>query len=758
MKDRTQELKQGTSPADQNDVTLIIEMEFENVFMDEFFNQVEQIRGTINSLVEKVEQVKRNNYVTEVSSSPDEKTKAEQEELMADIKQLANEVRSKLKNIQQSTQEDEALNGHSADVRIRKTQHLTLSRKFVEVMSEYNSTQSDYRERCKGWIQRQLEITGRKTTNEEMETILEGESPTIFTSEIMVDCSVSEEAKNEIEMRQNEIIKLELSIHELHDMFMDMAILVETQGELINNIENNVCSAQEYVENAKEQTKAAIRIQKTSRRKLIMIGSCLMNSPVARSGINVHPSDLMCKRGCGFYGNTVWQGLCSKCWREENQSSRAKQIQEDRELAERLQQEEEAAYASSREAVQNQATSSKANSVPIVKRLFNSVPKTPVRRDAGSSKTALSNSSSLVRQPSTESDQITQHFIEFLKPFQRPGYDTFKQCHAFTENIAHKKVVACEELSDSMQDFYQSMSENLQSSFKGSPEILETVMEEVERYVMGRLYDQLFCPEHTDDERKDLDVQRRIRTLHWVSISMLCVPLDEQIPKVSDSVERAITELIDLDSKRVPKEKLACVTRCSKHILTAIQGSMKAAASADDFLPSLVYIILRANPPRLHSNIQYITRFCNPSRLMSGEDGYYFTNLVREHMQTAHVVEDPSQADFDQYMSGAASPLRLAAQNGLHGQQRAPVSAASIPRTALRTDQPSGSDTLQDHRGTTVQETDLIEWREGQEISVLGMLEGAPARTQSSSTFTIDSDNIGSDGLPPPLQPQKFAG
>ena len=38
-------------------------------------------------------------------------------------------------------------------------QHATLSRKFVEVMNDYNSCQIDYRERCKGRIQRQLEIS-----------------------------------------------------------------------------------------------------------------------------------------------------------------------------------------------------------------------------------------------------------------------------------------------------------------------------------------------------------------------------------------------------------------------------------------------------------------------------------------------------------------------------------------------------------------------------------------------------------------------
>ena len=73
-----------------------------------------------------------------------------------------------------------------------------------------------------------------------------------------------------------------------------------------------------------------------------------------------------------------------------------------------------------------------------------------------------------------------------------------------------------------------------------------------------------------------------------------------------------------MDSKRVPRDKLACITKCSKHIFNAIKITKNEPASADDFLP-----------PRLQSNIQYITRFCNPSRLMTGEDGYYFTNLVR---------------------------------------------------------------------------------------------------------------------------------
>lgn len=100
-------------------------------------------------------------------------------------------------------------------------------------MTEYNRTQTDYRERCKDRIKRQLEITGRTTTNEELEDMLEQGNSAVFTQGIIMDTAAAKQTLADIEARHADIIKLETSIKELHDMFMDMAMLVESQ---VNNI------------------------------------------------------------------------------------------------------------------------------------------------------------------------------------------------------------------------------------------------------------------------------------------------------------------------------------------------------------------------------------------------------------------------------------------------------------------------------------------------------------------------------------------
>nr|XP_018912330.1 PREDICTED: syntaxin-1A isoform X2 [Bemisia tabaci] len=275
-KDRLAALKAAQSDDDEagsDDVA--VNVEGKDGFMDEFFAEVEEIREMIDLIQRNVEEVKKKHSAILSAPQTDEKVKQELEDLMADIKKTANKVRAKLKVIEQNIEQEEHTNKSSADLRIRKTQHSTLSRKFVEVMTEYNRTQTDYRERCKGRIQRQLEITGRTTTNEELEEMLEQGNSAVFTQGIIMETQQAKQTLADIEARHADIIKLENSIRELHDMFMDMAMLVENQGELVDRIEFHVSQTKDQVGAGRLELHNAEDYHNKARKKKIMIIICL---------------------------------------------------------------------------------------------------------------------------------------------------------------------------------------------------------------------------------------------------------------------------------------------------------------------------------------------------------------------------------------------------------------------------------------------------------------------------------------------------
>ncbi|XP_061672632.1 syntaxin-2 isoform X4 [Syngnathoides biaculeatus] len=273
MKDRLADLTARRASADEDGLAVPVEREG---LMEGFFRRVEELRALIDRIHVQVQDMKKVHSMMLSAPHPDDKTKDRLHALTSDIKGNATVVRTKLKSMEQNMPKDEAAEASSVGFRIQKTQHMVLSRKFVEVMTQYNETQVSFRERSKGRIQRHLEITGRVTTNEELEDMLESGIPSIFTSEIISDSKIARQVVDEIESRHQDIIRLESSIRELHAMFMDMATLVETQGEMVNNIESNVSNAAEYICRAKEETKKAVRYQKKSRRKLIILAFALL--------------------------------------------------------------------------------------------------------------------------------------------------------------------------------------------------------------------------------------------------------------------------------------------------------------------------------------------------------------------------------------------------------------------------------------------------------------------------------------------------
>ncbi|GAA5896992.1 hypothetical protein JCM8208_006133 [Rhodotorula glutinis] len=96
--------------------------------------------------------------------------------------------------------------------------------------------------------------------------------------------------------------------------------------------------------------------------------------------------------------------------------------------------------------------------------------------------------------------------------------------------------------------------------------------------------------------------------------------------KVQGFLDFAQRELRKMNQYKAPRDKLICVLNCCKVIFGLIRHVSNGDQGADAFIPFLIYVVIRANPEHLVSNLQYIQRFRNPEKL-SGEGGYYLSSL-----------------------------------------------------------------------------------------------------------------------------------
>ncbi|XP_035590901.1 syntaxin-4-like [Oncorhynchus keta] len=279
MRDRTKELGNTAEASDEDEEgralmvkpgISTVKEEKEN---DAFFKKVLEIRGVMEMLKKVVADLENKQKTVLGVALPEDGMKRELQTLREEIKTMAMQIQKKLNTIEPKKGDDDG-KYVPINLRMQRAQHGVLSREFVELMDHCNTIQASYRDRNVERIQRQLRITGTNVTDEELDGMLESGQTDVFTQNILIDAKATKQALNEIESRHDEILKLERSIKDLHDMFRYLAMEVEAQGEMVNRIEANIINSTNYVEKAVEDTAKAATYQNKARKKKIWIALC----------------------------------------------------------------------------------------------------------------------------------------------------------------------------------------------------------------------------------------------------------------------------------------------------------------------------------------------------------------------------------------------------------------------------------------------------------------------------------------------------
>ncbi|XP_031349677.1 rab5 GDP/GTP exchange factor-like isoform X3 [Photinus pyralis] len=458
--------------------------------------------------------------------------------------------------------------------------------------------------------------------------------------------------------------------------------------------------------------------------------------------LRIKHADLKCKNGCGFFGNAEWDGYCSKCYRDSMQKEREKSTI----VLGRPEQSKSRIPGFSKFEEKKRQQIDKKNK--YLKNL------TPVFRKSSSAKDTPRHHEFHHANP--EIEKLTAEFISKYGVCGEHVRKDFTKCvtTAYTKTRALLDSKPIEEVAELAQQYYNMYLTrlNTNSVYKEiNGEIRCQILDFFEKFVMVELYSALFCPTCTHDEEEDLRIQERIRKLSWVTAHHLGCCISETSMEVRDLVYTAITDLLGIDSVKAPQDKLSCVVRCCRSVMEVLQHCQGGPVSADEFLPALIFIVLKGNPARLKSNIHYVTRFCNDSRLMQGEAGYYFTNLCCavsfiENL-TAESLNMPED-EFTAYMTGAITPVSawesaLVACESMH-QLREHL--ACLKGLSERTDAVQ--------KGTVELKSNIEKFKEEITKSITSIIKKTPLIIRPRKTpISIDRQDSITDNLPSPIAP-----
>ncbi|XP_015256427.1 PREDICTED: syntaxin-11-like [Cyprinodon variegatus] len=238
----------------------------DSTVMDELLKASHSIRKDINMLSLEVTRLRVHNEHYKTSVRRFTLLKRDSDSIARGIKQQAEAVHVRIQNFGKERSRLEENEGpNSAVSRIARTQYDTLICAFRAVMDEYNNTEENQREICRRRIQRQASIMGKEITEDNLDDLIDkgGEGWTELSQSLTKDgirsCRMG---LCEIKGRHKELMELESRLKELHELFLDIAMLVEEQGSLVDNIQANVCNTREYIEDGTSKLKRAISFKK----------------------------------------------------------------------------------------------------------------------------------------------------------------------------------------------------------------------------------------------------------------------------------------------------------------------------------------------------------------------------------------------------------------------------------------------------------------------------------------------------------------
>ncbi|XP_011094179.1 syntaxin-132 [Sesamum indicum] len=267
-------------PRDQENRNQDIEMgvhrtvESEEPSLENFFKQVQEIEKQyekLNTLLRKLQDAhEESKAVTKAAAMKAIKQRMNKD--VDEVGKIARSIKSKIEELDRENlanrQKPGCGKGSGVD-RSRTATTMALKKKFKDRMSEFQTLRENIQQEYREVVERRVfTVTGTRADEETIDRLIEtGDSEQIFQK------AIHEQGRGqvmdtlaEIQERHDAVRDLERKLLELQQIFMDMAVLVDAQGDMIDNIESQVSSAVDHVQSGNTALQKAKSLQRSSRK------------------------------------------------------------------------------------------------------------------------------------------------------------------------------------------------------------------------------------------------------------------------------------------------------------------------------------------------------------------------------------------------------------------------------------------------------------------------------------------------------------
>ncbi|NXD65248.1 STX19 protein, partial [Eolophus roseicapillus] len=288
MRDRLQELKLRAKElqiAGENNGATVQEEEQEEFeqqaiiyehepITERHLHEIQKLQNDINNLADEVHKFSQQQKSL-VSSMRRFSVLKKESNIAREIKIQAEHIRKSLDELSKTAKKAENEHGPSrATVRILASQHSFLSQRYLNAMLSYNDAITAKQEKCRRFILRQLEVAGKEVSEEEVNDMLQQGKWEIFNENLLTEAKITKAQLSEIEQRHKELVNLENQVKDLKELFIQISVLVEEQGAMINNIEISMKNTQEYTQVSKEKFGLAVKYRKRNPCKALCCWCC----------------------------------------------------------------------------------------------------------------------------------------------------------------------------------------------------------------------------------------------------------------------------------------------------------------------------------------------------------------------------------------------------------------------------------------------------------------------------------------------------